>query len=798
MFKNFFKTTLRSLLKNKGYSFLNIFGLAIGITCAGLIFLWVEDELNFDQFNKKIDRLYFVRENQKYDTYTATFGSSPAPMAPAMLQEIPGIANTCRIGGERSTKLITIGDKSMYASGSYVDTSLFSMFTFSFIAGDAKIAFKELHSMVITQAAAKKFFGDGDRYRDVIGKTVRVDNKQDYVISGVIKDIPKNSTVQFEWVSPFQIWWDENKSWAQSWGNNDLSTYVELKPNVDVASVNKILYDFIQKREPKSIARPFLWSAHDWHLRDEFDNGVQTGGGRVTYVHLFSVIAWIILLIACINFMNLATARSEKRAKEVGVRKVLGSGKRMLIFQFISEAIFMAVLSAALAVIIIALLLPSFNLLVQKNLVLGLNLPFHIGALLAIILICGLFAGSYPALYLSSFNPVFVLKGLKMKGSSAAVIRKGLVVLQFSVSIILIISTIIIYQQIQHVKNRNLGFDKNNLLQVDMNSEMTKNYQAVQQDLLNTGLIENVAASNYNTLYSGNNSGGLVWDGKTFSNQVLISMRYVSPGYMKTSDIRILEGRDLVQTDSVQSKKMNVLITQSLEKLMGDNSAVGKTLHWDGDTSGTVVNVVGVVNDYVYGNMYGKPDPVMFFCVSTPDASNMYVRLKPNANVETAIKQIEAVIKKDNPSYPFTYHFVDDQFNQMFQNEQLISKLSRVFAALAIIISCLGLFGLAAYTAERRTKEIGVRKVLGASITNITTLLSKDFLQLVFISCVVAFPVAWWMMHAWLQNNKYKIEISWLIFLVAGAVAMFIALITISFQSIKAAIANPVKSLRTE
>jgi ABC-type antimicrobial peptide transport system permease subunit len=442
--------------------------------------------------------------------------------------------------------------------------------------------------------------------------------------------------------------------------------------------------------------------------------------------------------------------------------------------------------------------LPAFNLLVEKNLALGLNKPLHTAALLAITLICGLFAGSYPSLYLSSFNPVFVLKGLKTKGSSAAIIRKGLVILQFSISIVLIISTIVIYQQIQHVKGRSLGFNKNNLLQVDMNSEMTKNYQAVHQDLLGTGLIENVAISNYNTLYNGNNSGGLVWEGKKSNNQVLISMRYVSPGYMKTSGIKILEGRDLVETDSVQSKSINVLITQALEKLMGTNSAVGKTLHWDGDTSGMVVNVVGVVNDYVYGDMYGKPDPVMFFCVNTPDASNMYVRLKPSVNVETAIKKIEAVIKKDNPSYPFTYHFVDDQFNAMFQNEQLISKLSRVFAALAIIISCLGLFGLAAYTAERRIKEIGVRKVLGASVTNITTLLSKDFLLLVFISCIVAFPVAWLMMQNWLQNYKYRIEISWWIFLAAGISAILIALITISFQSVKAAIANPVKSLRTE
>ncbi len=791
---NYFKTTFRSLWKNKGYSFLNIFGLAIGIACAGLIFLWVEDELNWDQFNTKKDSLYRIRENQKYDTYVATFGSTPAPMGPAMQQEIPGVANTCRISAY-GTKLITIGNKSMYAFPNYADSSLFSMFTFPFVEGNAKTAFTQLYSMVVTESTAKKFFGDE---KNVIGKTVRVDNKQDYVITGVIKDIPKNSTIQFEWVAPFEIWWNENKSWAQNWGNNDLDTYVELKPNVSAVSVNKMLYNFIQQREPKSIARPFLFSAHDWHLRDEFENGVQTGGGRITYVHLFSVIAWIILLIACINFMNLATARSEKRAREVGVRKVLGAGKQNLISQFIGEAMLMACLSAIFAVIIMALSLPEFNLLVQKNLSLGLDKPLHITALIAITLISGLIAGSYPSLYLSSFNPVFVLKGIKMKGSSASFIRKGLVVLQFSISIILIISTIIIYQQIQHVKNRSLGFNKNNLLDIDMNNEMAKNYSAVQQDLLNTGLIENMAVSDYNALYGGNNTGSLVWEGKKTNNEVLISTRFVSPGYMKTSGIKILEGRDLVETDSVQSKKLNVLITQSLEKLMGNNTALGKTLHWDGDTSGTVVTVVGVVNDYVYGDMYGKSDPVMFFCVNTPDESNMYVRLKPIANVETSIKQIGAVLKKDNPSYPFTYHFVDDQFNAMFENEQLISKLSRVFATLAIIISCLGLFGLAAYTAERRTKEIGVRKVLGASVTGITTLLSKDFIKLVAISCLVAFPVSWLMMHNWLQNYKYRIEISWWIFLAAGISAILIALITISFQSIKAATANPVKSLRTE
>lgn len=790
-----FKTIFRNLWKNKGYSSLNLFGLAIGITCAGLIFLWVESEVNYDKFNTKKDELYRILENQKYDNYTATFGSAPAPMASAMQAEIPGIANTCRFADYRASKLIAIGDKSMYAAGGYADSSLFSIFTLPFIEGNAKKPFSQLYSMVITQAAAKKFFGTD---QNVIGKTVRVDNKQDYVVSGLIKDIPENSSVKFEWVAPFKIWYDINYSWAQNWGNNCLDMYVELKPGVNPASVNKLLFDFIQKREDRSVARPFLFPMRDWRLRDKFDDGIQTGGGRIEYVRLFSVIAWIILLIACVNFMNLATARSEKRAREVGVRKVLGAGKQSLIFQFIGEAILMAILSAICAIILIALLLPSFNSLVQKQLSLDISNPLHFPSLFIIAIVCGLIAGSYPALYLSSFKPVSVLKGLKLKAGSAAFIRKGLVVFQFSISIILIVSTIVVFQQIQHVKNRNLGFNKNNLLSITMNDEMKDNINVIQNDILKTGIVESMALSNYNTLYGGNNTGGFTWEGKNPSSEVLISMRFVSPNFMKTTEMEIFKGRDFVNTDSAQSNKLNGIITQSLEKLMGNGSAVGKTLSIGRDSNTTVVTVVGVVNDYMYGDMYGKPDPVMFLCVNKENASLAYVRLRKNSDVEASIKQIEAIVKKHNPTYPFTYNFIDEQFNQMFTNEQLISKLSRVFAILAIIISCLGLFGLAAYTAERRIKEIGIRKVLGASVSGIATLLSKEFLQLVIISCVVAFPVAWWMMNGWLKDYKYHIEISWWIFLVAGLAAVLIAVLTISIQSIKAALANPMKSLRTE
>lgn len=798
MFKNYFKTGLRSLSMNKGFSFLNIFGLAIGITCAGLIFLWVEDEVGYDNSNVKKDLLYYVMENQAYDTYTATFGSTPGVLAPVMQAEIPGIANTCRTSEGQISLLFTIGNKSVYADGIYAEPSLFSMFTLPFVRGNAKSAFRELYSIVITEKTAKKFFGnDPGNHRDVIGRTIRVDNKQDYVVTGILKDVPQNSSVQFEWVIPFEIYFRQS-DWLHYWGNNSLSTYVELKPGVSAASINKKLYNFIQQREPSSIARPFLWSMNSWRLYDQFENGKPTGGGRIEYVHMFSVIAWIILIIACINFMNLATARSEKRAREVGVKKVLGARRKVIMAQFIGEATFMSLLAMMAAVIIISLALPAFNLLVQKQLSLDLFNPAHISVLLLITIICGILAGSYPSVYLSSFNPVFVLKGIKLKSGSAAFVRKALVVFQFSISIVLIISTIIIYRQIQHVKSRQLGFNKKNLIELNMQGDMAKNFASIKHDLFETGLIENIALSDHTTIYGGNNTDGLTWNGKPGNAKILISTRYVTPEFMSTSGIKVLEGRDFQPGDTSFHKKLYVLITRSFERLMGKESAVGKVIRYEGDTSNTVAVVAGVVNDYVYGNMYGSSDPVLFVCTSPEHTTVMYVRMKAHSDAGKTLSKMEEVLKKNNPAFPFQYRFVDDQFNGMFLSEMLISKLSGIFAGLAILISCLGLFGLAAYTAERRFKEIGIRKVLGASVPSLTGLLSKDFLQLVAASCVVSFPVAWWAMHQWLQNYQYRIDISWIVFLIVGIAAMLIALATVSFQAIKAALANPIKSLRTE
>ena len=804
MIKNFFKTTIRNLWKNKGYSFLNIGGLAIGIACAGLIFLWVADELTFDNFNTKKDRLYSVQVNASYGGMAFTMGSTPRLMAASIKTEIPGIANACRISDEDQNFLFSIGDKAMYSAGRYADPSLFSMFTIPFVRGNAGNPYPQLYSMVITEKASKKFFGNDP---NVIGKTVRMNNEKDYIVSGVVKDMPENSTLQFEWLATYQAQMQQElEKYGRSdktWNSYGPFTYVELETSANLSSVNEKLYHYVHQKDATQKTTAFLFPMHDWHLYSEFANGQETGGGRIKQVRLLSIIAWVILFIACINFMNLATARSEKRAKEIGVRKVLGSGRKRLVIQFIGEALLMSAIATVWAVVIIIIALPAFNALVQKNLSFNPREPVQISALLLITLICGLLAGSYPSLYLSSFDPVKVLKGLRIKSGSAALVRKGLVVLQFTVSVVFIISTIVIYLQVQHAKSRNLGFNKDNLVEIDMQHGFARSFPVIKQQLLSTGLVENAALSDHTTIYDGNNDDRFTWEGKSKNTDVAVTFRNVSPEFVATSGMHIAEGRDF--TDA-PSDTLTAIVTQSLAKIIDKNGVVGKIIQSpmeQKEGGNKNLRIIGVVDDYVYGNVYGQSGPVIFLCrppsKDIPGNANLvYVRIKDRHNSQQTLAQIGAVIKKNNPAYPFQYRFVDDQFNTMFSDEVQMSKLSSLFAALAVIISCLGLFSLAAYTAERRIKEIGIRKVLGASISGIAALLSKDFLQLVGISCLVAFPVAGWIMHNWLQGYQYRIGIYWWIFALAGGSAIIIALATVSFQAIKAALMNPVKSLRSE
>jgi putative ABC transport system permease protein len=785
MFRNYLKAAFRNLQKNKGYSFLNIGGLAIGIACAALIFLWVEDELTFNHYFSNRDNLYKVKDKQTYDGTTFTFDATPGQLAEGIKTEIPGIKNTAR-STWGADLLFSASDKPIYEHGLFVDSSFLTMFQLQFVQGNAANAFAQLYAVVISESMANKFFGSGN----VIGKTLKVNNKRDYVISGVIKDLPKNVSFRFDWLAPFKIFYDQNQ-WLQSWGNNGIVTYVETDPNANISSINKKLYGYIQSKNPEFNARMSIYPMNRWRMYDNFDNGKEIQG-RIQYVRLFNIIAWIILIIACINFMNLSTARSEQRAKEVGVRKVMGAGKRKLISQFIGESIFTALLALLLALVIIYISLPAFNMLVEKQLSVNLSNPLHIAALLAIALICGLIAGSYPAFYLSSFNPIYVLKGIKIKGGgSAGFIRKGLVVVQFTISVILIISTIVVYLQILHVKDRDLGYNKNNLVTVDMQGKMKENYNVIHDELLASGFVQNATISNNPILQLGSNTGDFSWEGKDPSKQVLITVEGVSQGYVSTMGFQMKQGRDFYPEFTTDSN--NVIINESLARIMKKTNAVGSVISGQGKK----FTVVGVVKDFVYNDMYAPASPLMIFA-DTSNTQILTMRLKAGAPLPAALAKMENIFKKNNPGYPFDYNFVDAEFGKLFKTETLIGQLTEVFSVLAILISCLGLFGLAAYTAEKRSKEIGVRKILGASVQGIAGLISRDFLILVCISCVIAFPIAWWMMQNWLDGYKYHIQISWWIFADAGLLAVLIALFTVSFQAIKAAVANPVTSLRTE
>jgi len=786
MFTNYVKATLRNLWKNKGYSFLNIFGLGIGIACAALIFLWVEDELTYNHYFSNRANLYKVKDRQTYDGVTYTFDATPGPLAQGMKLEIPGIKTTARSTWGNQV-LFTLGDKAIYEQGRYVDSGFLSMFQLQFIRGNAASAFNQMNTLVVSEKMANHFFSS----TDIIGKTLKVDNNKSFVITGVIKDLPENVSFKFDWLAPFTVFLNDN-NWLTSWGNNGVLTYAELQPNADANAINKKLFGFIQTKQQGTIAKMAIYPMDRWRLYDSYNASGHEQEGRIKYVNLFSLIAWIILIIACINFMNLATARSEQRAREVGVRKVLGAGKFKLVAQFIGESLFMSFVSAFLAVAIVAIALNGFNALVQKQLVLDVFTPLHAGALVAIALVCGLVAGSYPAFYMSSFNPVTVLKGLKLKASVGAVfVRKGLVILQFTISVVLIISTIVIYRQIQHTKNRNLGYNKQNLVYLNMQGSMPGHFNAIKNDLLQTGAVQNACVSSQTVLELGSNTGGFEWPGKDPNKQLLVGVDYVTPEFVQTMGMHIKNGRDFYQTGQADSS--SIIINEAFAKAIHAKNIIG-TLITNGSDKFTVV---GVINDFVYNNMYRAAEPLIIFC--SPNNGNVLtMRIKEGGDLKAALAGIENVIKKNNPGYPVEYKFVDAEFEQYFKAETLIGKLAGVFSVLAIVISCLGLFGLAAYTAEKRTKEIGIRKVLGASSKGLAALLSKEFILLVVISCLIAFPFSWWMMSRWLQDYEYRVEISWWIFAGAGLLSVAIAIATVSVQAIRAALMNPVKSLRAE
>ncbi|WP_111592731.1 ABC transporter permease [Chitinophaga dinghuensis] len=788
MIINYLKTALRNLKKNKTYSILNIFGLAIGFVCAGLILLWAEDEINYNNFYSQKDNILRIHYNWTLNNQIRTYTSTPGTLGPSATAAIPGVKAYCRSSEGLNTALFNFNNNPVYSSGRYVDASFFQFFDCKFLEGNPATAFTNPNSLVITERTAEKFFHTS---RNVVGKTIMVNNKDAYTITGLVANVPDNSSIRYAWLAPLSNFTTIEK--LARWDYCNLETYILTTPGTDLPQLKVKLDKIIASNPVSATNSATLLSMKDWRLRNEFKSGIQTGG-RIVYVRLFLLIAGIILLIACINFMNLATARSEQRAREIGVRKALGAGRQTLIKQFIGEAILQAFLSALLAVLLLAILLPAFNALVGKTMKLQLFNPIHLTAIASLVLICGLLAGSYPALYLSNFNPVAILKGARVKTGGAAFVRRALVISQFSISIVLIIATVIIYQQIQHVKSRDLGFNIAHLISIDIQDEIVRNFPAVRQDLLNTGVIENAALADHNPLYDGNSTDEISWDGKPANVKNITSLRLVGPGFLKTTGMTLLEGTDFTR-DADDST--NVLVNEAMARQLGAGSPVGKLLYGRENDKVVTFRIAGVVKDYVYGDMFGKPDPVMFLGI--PSGTNsIYTRLNPAVTPEKALEKIGAIMHKYSPAYPFSYSFIDQEFDDMFRNEMLMQKLSRIFAAIAILISALGLFGLSAYTAERRTKEIGIRKVLGASTASIATLLSADFLKLIGIAMLIAFPLAWWMMNNWLQQYQYKVTIGPIVFILAGAASIVITMITISYQSIRASMADPVKSIKSE
>jgi putative ABC transport system permease protein len=791
MLKNYLKTAFRNLWKNRTYSILNIIGLSIGVTAAAFIFLWVEDETTFNHNFANRDRIYHIMMNEKSDKGISTTGSTPGPLGAAIIKDIPGIKYTGRLSWYMD-ELAIVGDKSLKINGIYADPAILTMYELPFTKGDPNTALNEMQSVVISESMAKKMF-DGT---DPMGKTIKMAGNVGYAadglykVTGVFKDLPANCHYLFQWVSPFLAWKTANP-WVDLWDNPMPETIIQLDPAASPAAVQKQLTHYLASKVTGQKNTLFLWNMNDWHLRANFENGVQTGGTD-RYVHLFTLIAIAILLIACINFMNLATARSEKRAKEVGVLKVMGAGKSSLISKFIGEALMLSFLAVLLAIGLLYLLLPAYNVLVSKQLSINIFHLTHWSSLLAIAILTGIIAGSYPAFYLSSFNPVFVLKGIRIKTSSSAVfIRKGLVITQFTASVTLIICTVIIYQQVQHIKNRDIGYTMDKLIYMDLQGNMKKNFEVLKNQLIATGYVENAATGLHDALHVYSTGNYMKWQGKDPNVQIPIHSNQVSPEYLSTMHMALVSGRDFYPKFGADT--VSVIINESMAKLMGKEGKTGAILY----NGPYHASVIGIIKDFVFNDIYGGSAPLILF-PGYGGGTVMSVRFKQNANLTKALAATESVLTTENPGYPFQFTFADENFNAIFSTETLIGKLAAVFATLAVFISSLGLFGLAAYTAERRGKEIGIRKVLGASTQGLAALLSKEFLQLVTISCLIAFPIAWWAMRSWLQGYQYRTTIHWWIFALAGALALVVALLTVSFQAIKTALANPVKALRSE
>lgn len=790
MLKNYLKVAWRNLLNNKMYSAVNIVGLATGMAVALLIGLWIWDEVSFDTSHQKYDRLAQVMVTIDMSDATHTGRTVSIPMGYSLRDQYKADFPNVSLVSWTQAHILAAGDKKISQMGAWAQEAFPRMFTLKMLSGHQD-ALKDPNSVLLAQSAAKALFGD----TDPVDKTVRVDNKFDMTVAGVFEDLAYNTTYgELKILLPWERYVNDTEYWIKAaqtqWDNHMCQLYVEVAPGADVdkltAKIRSLPTPHVKHAKEELLLHPMK----KWHLYNQFENGRQVGG-RIRLVWLFGIIGVFVLLLACINFMNLSTARSEKRSREVGIRKAIGSLRGQLIGQFFSESLIVTFLALVLALLLVQLSLPFFNGLSDKTMSIPWAYPLFWALILGFTVIAGLVSGSYPALYLSGFEPVKVLKGTFRAGRFSALPRKVLVVVQFTVSVTLIIGTLIVYRQVQHARNRPVGYTREGLITVDINTpDFLGHYDAIRNDLLQTGAVTDMAQSNSAPTEVWSNNV-VEWKGKDPGLKVSPGTIAVSHDFGSTVGWTIKEGRDFSR--NFPSDTGAFILNESAAKLVGFKEPVGQVIRWlDQDHV-----IIGVVKDMVMESPYQPIRPVIFH-LQPSWARLITVRIKPGVPMQEGLAKIEPVFKKYNPGSPFVYKFTDEEYARKFSDEQRIGNLTTFFAVLAIFISCLGLFGLASFVAEKRTKEIGIRKVMGASVFNLWQMLSKDFVMLVFISCAIAVPLAWYALHQWLQQYEYRTQLSWWVFVMAATGALVITLATVSYHAVKAAIMNPVKSLKAE
>jgi putative ABC transport system permease protein len=796
MIKSYFKIAWRNLTRNKVYSFINIGGLAVGMAVTILIGLWVYDELSYDKSFENYDTIAQVMQSVTLNGETITGKKIPIPLGNELRSNYGDNFNHVLLSTFPNPLILTFGDKKIKETGVFIEENAPEVFSLKMLKGDWQ-SLKEPQSILLSESLAESFFKD----IDPVGKILNFNDSLNVKITGVYEDFPFTSTLKdvgymASW-HYFVSFTEKTNKYLDNWDNNGWQLFVQIVDNANMEAVSEKIKNIKQSKIPKEIAsyKPeiFLHPMRKWHLYSAFKNGV-TIGGKIQYVWMFSIIGLFVLILACINFMNLSTARSEKRAKETGIRKAIGSLRIQLIGQFLTESILITGLALLIAVILVQMAIPFFNTLADKQMTFPWISPLFWLFTLGFTLFTGVLAGSYPAFYLSGFNPIKVLKSGRLSvGKMAVSPRKVLVIIQFTSSIVLIISTIIVFKQLQFTQNRPIGYDRNGLLTVEFHTpEIYNHFEAVRNDLLNSGVVFEVAASSSPATEIRNSQSSFNWKGKNLGGTYNFATVGISQHFGNAIGWEIKDGRDYT-SGPAGADAMGLVINEAAQKSMGLTNAIGEKIQWmDNDFT-----IIGVVKDMVMESPYEPINPTIFY-MAPWFIGVVNMKLNPTVGVKDALTKVESVLKKHNPSEPFEYKFSDAEYAKKFSDEKRIGNLSVIFAILAIAISCLGLFGLATFVAEQRTKEMGIRKVLGASVMSLWQLLSKEFVALVFISCLIAIPIAYYVMSNWLQNYEYRTSIAWWIFGLASLGSLAIALLTVSFQAIKAALANPVKSLRSE